>query len=210
MPHAVEDPRAACSGLEPATQNEIALVESLSASGALEETVGGIIDPRFCSTSDLGQTALRSFVWWRQGNEFLGQQLTEDGTYRSPLYPVPVAVDIGVVSQEAADRFLGGPRRSPEELKAQKRQLETDTALAAKQARQIQEFKANIGGDIGEAAGNVAAGVANGIGDVFGEAGKQLAATLKPGGLLVVAGLLIFGIYKVATTFRKAKAVATL
>ena len=87
---------------------------------------GTFTDVSFCSTSAIGT---RRTSYW--------VHFTRNGI-PSGLVTVEFAEEMGIVTPEAVLRFMGGPRRTAEELASQREQLRKDTELAAKQADDIQ------------------------------------------------------------------------
>tara|TARA_R110002020_G_scaffold184293_3_gene381236 strand:+ start:336 stop:845 length:510 start_codon:yes stop_codon:yes gene_type:complete len=87
---------------------------------------GTISDVRFCSTSMLGTADLSFWVYF-----------TRNGI-PSGLYTVEVAQELGIVTPEAVQTFMGGPRRTAEELAGQRAQTAADNARADAQADEFQ------------------------------------------------------------------------
>lgn len=104
---------------------------------------GTISEIRFCSTSMLGTTETSYWVYFNR-----------DGI-PSNLHTIEFAQDMGIVTPEAVQRFLSGPRRSAEELASQRRRLSEDTAQAEAQAEEIQGA-GNLWSDLAESGRNFA------------------------------------------------------
>jgi hypothetical protein len=124
-----------CAGRSPASPPEIALVRRQITAG----NPGVISDVRFCSSSMLGTSDVFYWVYF------------DRNAITSGLFPANVAVELGIVTQEAYDRFVGGPRRSAEELASQRDQLRKDSELADKQADDIQGIQ-NLWEDLRDSA----------------------------------------------------------
>jgi len=142
MPRAtLEEPQNAitCAGRVPASLvDEDRLRRQITAGNP-----GTIEDVRFCSTSMLGTQETTFWVYF-----------TRNGI-PSKLYTVEFAQDMGIVTPEAVQRFLSGPRRSAEELASQRRQLAKDAARAEAQAEDIQGI-GNLWSDLAESGRNFA------------------------------------------------------